>query len=974
MVQQVVPESNLTDMDTSTEDFRKILRHYTTPGRDVYSEVDWVYRSTTITNPDGTVVFEKKDILVPSTWSQLATDIIVSKYFKKNENSVKQVVKRLSSALRRSGVRQGYFASDEDAQAFEDEIAYMLLHQIGAFNSPVWFNLGVHEMWGTAGSTGMFGWLEEAGQVHAVPDSMVRPQCSACFIQSVDDDLMGIYELLKNEAKLFKYGSGTGSNFSSLRAKHEALSSGGTSSGLLLFLEVFDRAAGSTKSGGTTRRAAKMVTLDVDHPEIVEFIEWKAKEEKKARALIAQGYDRDFNGEAYHTISGQNSNNSVRVTDEFMQAVVDKGVWSTKKRTTGEVVTVMRARDLWDKIIDSAWQCADPGIQFDTTVNQWHTCPNSDRINASNPCSEYMFIDDSACNLASLNLVKFLNEDNTFDVESFQHAVRTFFLAQEILVDHSSYPTEKIAVNSHRFRPLGIGYANLGSMLTLMGMSYDSVDGRETAAAITAIMTGEAYAQSARMAQFKGSFDEYRNNKQGVQSVIEKHRNYAYQLHTSRADMRLVLAARNAWDLAQALGNTYGYRNAQVSLLAPTGTIGLLMDCDTTGIEPDFALVKFKKLAGGGYFKIVNQSVAESLRRTGEYEEDQLQAIVDYVQGSLTLDDEAPANAGCPITDATLLPFLGKAEIKKVQEALPAAFDLPSAFAPWVIGRDIYELRGLDPDKASGVDLLHDMLFNDDQIALAGNILVGRMTIEGAPFLKEKHLPIFDCANRCGCGTRYLKPKAHLDMMSAVQPFLSGAISKTVNMPQESTREDISEIYMQAWKAGLKAVAIYRDGSKAAQPLSTGKDKETKEESIESVPPQNKPAPKQTPSERVRLPARRGGFTQEAKVGGHKIYMRTGEYSDGKLGEIFLDIHKEGAAFRSLISVFSMAVSIGLQHGVPLSTYVEQFTFTRFEPQGLVEGHPNIKFATSIIDYIFRVLGVEYLKRYDLAQVKPEDK
>lgn len=969
-----------------------LSRLWTQPGRNPLDDVTWERRASSISNPDGSVVFKLDGVQVPAGWSQLATDIVVSKYFRKSglhgnrdecETSVAQVVERIAVTIREAGEAMGgYFATADDAEAFEAELKYLLVHQYGAFNSPVWFNCGLWHRYGVRGSGGNFACDPDTGEVTEIANAYERPQCSACFIQKVDDDLMSIYELLKTEARLFKYGSGTGTNFSSLRARQEKLSGGGTSSGLMSFLEVFDRAAGATKSGGTTRRAAKMVCLDCDHPEIEDFVEWKVREEAKVRALIAQGYSADFNGEAYRTVSGQNSNNSVRITDEFMRAVAAGGTWSTRARTNGEVVSTFQAADLWHKIAKAAWACADPGLQFDTTINRWHTCPNSDRINASNPCSEYMFVDDSACNLASLNLTKFLDDDGTFNVERFRHAVRVFLLAQEILVDFSSYPTAKIAQNSHKFRPLGLGYANLGTMLMLLGIAYDSDKARAIAAAITALMTGEAYATSAEMARERGPFEAFAINREPMLRVMSMHREAAYAIDREACPDQLWQAAASAWDRALKLGTEHGYRNAQTTVLAPTGTIGLLMDCDTTGIEPDFALVKFKKLAGGGYFKIVNQSVPAALRRLG-YTQAQVQDIVAYVSGTNTL------LATPHINRATLKERgLTDEDLAKVEQALPGVFELNQAFAPWVLGREVYDRLAVSQQAASkpGFSLLEHLGFTHDEVNEANDVIVGRMTIEGAPHLRDEHLPVFDCANRCGkTGKRFLPASAHLHMMAAVQPFLSGAISKTVNVPQETTVDEIKKLYEEGWRLGLKAVAIYRDGSKASQPLSTSsKDRKQESDEPKAAQPQTLPAvaPPPPPADlvgwrnhgtRVRLPKKRTGFTQEARVGGHKVFLRTGEYADGTLGEIFIDMHKEGAAFRSVMNCLSMAVSVGLQYGVPLETFVEQFTFTRFEPQGLVEGHPNVKFATSIVDYVFRVLGIEYLKRYDLAHVPPAE-
>jgi ribonucleoside-diphosphate reductase alpha chain len=962
---------------------------YSAAGPDPLQNVVWERRQSLITNPDGSVVFKMEGAEIPADWSQLATDIVISKYFRKagirgdkelGETSVRQVVHRIAHTIRVAGESfGGYFATPKDAEVFEAELSWMMTNQYGAFNSPVWFNCGLFHEYGITGSGGNWAWNEQAADVTETANAYERPQCSACFIQAVPDDLMGIYDLVKAEARLFKYGSGTGSNFSSIRGKQEKLSGGGTSSGLMSFLEVLDRAAGATKSGGTTRRAAKMVCLDMDHPEIVDFVTWKVREEKKAKALIAAGYESDFNGEAYHTVSGQNSNNSVRVTDDFMRAAAANGKWQTIARTTGKVVDTLDAAELWNTVAESAWACADPGVQYDSTINHWHTCPNTGRINASNPCSEYMFLDDTACNLSSLNLTKFLDEEGRFDVEGYRHAVDVFFTAQEILVDLSSYPTKGIAKNSHDYRPLGLGYANLGTLLMLQGIPYDSDKGRAIAGALTAILCGRAYAVSAEMAASKGTFPGFDKNREPMLRVMRQHREAAYAINRDQCPEYLWKAATEDWNQAVTLGESHGYRNAQATVLAPTGTIGLLMDCDTTGIEPDFALVKFKKLAGGGYFKIVNQSVPEALKRL-RYSDAQISEIVAYVSGTNTL-------LGAPHVNRASLKQKGlnDADLSKIESALPGVFDLSLAFAPWVVGRDTYERLGVSADKLAqpGFSLLKHFGFNAAEVEQANDVIIGRMTIEGAPHLRAEHYPVFDCANRCGrSGERYLAPMSHVKMMAAAQPFLSGAISKTVNLPNDASVEDVRQIYEQGWKLGLKAVALYRDGCKASQPLSTT----SKERSEDGDQTKAEPAAAQplavTPTatvagrpdgHRVRLPQKRRGFTQEAHVGGHKVFLRTGEYEDGTLGEIFIDMHKEGAAFRSLMNCFAMAVSVGLQYGVPLSTFVEQFTFTRFEPHGVVSGHQNIKFSTSIVDYIFRVLGVEYLRRYDFAQVKPAE-
>jgi len=963
-----------------------IERRYTEEDSEAFADMVWESRESVITNPDGSVVFKMEGAEVPAGWSQLATDIVVSKYFRKaglhgdkakGETSVREVVYRIAHTIRTAGEEfGGYFASKKDADTFEAELAWMLANQYGAFNSPVWFNCGLFHEYGIEGSGGNWAWNEEATEVSETANAYERPQCSACFIQSVDDDLMAIYDLVKSEARLFKYGSGTGSNFSRIRGKQEKLSGGGTSSGLMSFLEVLDRAAGATKSGGTTRRAAKMVCLDMDHPEIRDFINWKVREEKKAKALIAAGYDSDFNGDAYRTVSGQNSNNSVRVTDDFMRAALGGGKWQTRARTTGAVVDTLDASELWNELAQAAWTCADPGVQYDSVINRWHTCPNSGKINASNPCSEYMFLDDTACNLSSLNLTKFLSVDGEFDIDGYRHAIEIFFLAQEILVDLSSYPTQRIAKNSHDYRPLGLGYANLGTLLMLLGIPYDSDRGRAIASALTAVLCGHAFVTSANIAANKGAFDGYAKNREPMLRVMRMHQEAAYAINRDACPETLWRAACEDWDDAVRSGEEFGYRNSQSTVLAPTGTIGLLMDCDTTGIEPDFALVKFKKLAGGGYFKIVNQSVPEALRRL-RYSEAQIQEIVAYVSGTNTL-------LGAPHINRASLKARGLTddELSRIEDALPGVFDVTLAFAPWVLGKEAYDRLGVTAQTASqpGFNLLKYLGFSEKEIEQAGDVMVGRMTIEDAPHLREEHYPVFDCANRCGrTGQRYLAPMSHVKMMAAAQPFLSGAISKTVNLPNDATVEDVRQIYEEGWKLGLKAVALYRDGCKASQPLSTS-SKERSSEPAEAKSEAPAPAALVATSAairpeglRVRLPKKRHGFTQEAHVGGHKVFLRTGEYNDGTLGEIFIDMHKEGAAFRSLMNCFAMAVSVGLQYGVPLETFVEQFTFTRFEPHGVVSGHENIKFSTSIVDYIFRVLGVEYLKRYDFAQVKPAE-
>jgi ribonucleoside-diphosphate reductase alpha chain len=1023
----------------------RIPRVFTTADLDPYETIAWARRTSRITNPDGSVVFEMADAEVPAPWSQVAADIMVSKYFRKAgvpqldadgnpllqedgtpllgpERSAKQVLDRLAGCWRWWGEQYGYFASAEDAQAFEDELKYMLVHQMAAPNSPQWFNTGLNYAYGITGPSQGHTYVDPiSGQLMRSGDAYSRPTPHACFIQSVEDDLVGeggIFELALREARVFKYGSGTGSNFSRLRAEGEKLSGGGTSSGLMSFLKVFDRAAGAIKSGGTTRRAAKMVVLDMDHPDIEQFINWKAEEEKKVAALIAAGYSSDFNGEAYATVSGQNSNNSVRVTSDFMEAVRKDGDWDLTWRTTGKVARTVKARDLWRQVAEAAWACADPGVQFDTTINDWHTSPASGRINASNPCSEYMFLDDTACNLASLNLMTFYDaETNTLRIAEYLHAIRLWTFVLEISVLMAQFPSEEIARRSYIFRTLGLGYANLGSLLMTMGLPYDSEEGRTIAAAITAILTGEAYAASAEMARELGPFPGYAPNREHMLRVIRNHRRAAWNAPASEYEglsvqpvainpefcpSDLLKAARHAWDRALALGENHGYRNAQATLLAPTGTIGLLMDCDTTGVEPDFALVKFKKLAGGGYFKIANQSIAPALRTLG-YDEAQIGDILRYVLGTLTLE-------GAPHINRASLAAKGlnDDDIAKIERALPGVFELPFAFNVWTLGEDALERLGLTAEQWSqpAFNLLRAIGFTQAQIEEANGVICGMQTIEGAPHLKEKHLPVFDCANKCGKhGQRFIHYMGHVRMMAATQPFLSGAISKTINMPHEATVADIEDAYMESWKLGLKAMALYRDGSKLSQPLSAKSDStaEAEEEREEVVRAETAVAEAQTEIERLKaelaamqkivaqveapanapvitrtnpfrptrrtLPAKRRGFTQEAKVAGHKVYLRTGEYDDGTLGEIFIDLHKEGATMRSLVNCFAIAVSKGLQYGVPLQEFVDTFTFTRFEPQGMVDGHPNIKMATSIIDYVFRVIGLEYLDRDDLVQI-----
>jgi ribonucleoside-diphosphate reductase alpha chain len=1027
----------------------EVERRFTAGTKDAYAGVEWTTRTSRITNPDGSVVFEMADAEVPVDWSQVASDIMVSKYFRKAgvpqydksgdpvldeaggpvlgpERSARQVIGRLAGCWRHWGESNSYFATSADAEAFEDELAYMLVHQMAAPNSPQWFNTGLAWAYGITGPAQGHYYVDPAdGQVKASDDAYTRPQPHACFIQSANDSLVepgGLMDLWVREARIFKYGSGTGTNFSAVRGEGEPLSGGGTSSGLMSFLRVGDRAAGAIKSGGTTRRAAKMVVVDVDHPDVEKFINWKVDEEKKVAALIAAGYPSDFNGEAYGTVSGQNSNNSVRVSEAFLEAVGRDEDWRLRWRTDpSHVSKTVKARDLWKQIAEAAWHCADPGLQFDTTINDWHTCPEAGRINASNPCSEYMFLDNTACNLASLNLLKFLDsETGQFDVASFRHAVRLWTIVLEISVLMAQFPSEEIARLSYDYRTLGLGYANLGTVLMLLGMPYDSDQARAYAGAITALMTGESYAASAELAGHLGPFPGFTANREHMLRVIRNHRRAVYDAAPSEYEHLSVLpmpvsadhvpgpllaAARDSWDRALAEGEKHGYRNAQTTLLAPTGTIGLLMDCDTTGVEPDFALVKFKKLAGGGYFKIANQSIEPALRNLG-YSDEEQRAILRYVLGTMTLDD-APHINRASLRDRGFL----DSDIDKIEASLPGVFELGFAFNVWALGEEALQRAGISAANANqpGFDLLRALGFRQQEIDEANTVICGSMTVEGAPFLRDEHLPVFDCANRCGkTGTRFIHHMGHIRMMSAAQSFLSGAISKTINMPNEASVDDVLDAYEQSWRHGIKAMALYRDGSKLSQPLSAKSDTKVsnevkagseseiqlrieqataeavtealararaeweQERAAAAASTSAAAAAAQSQPVRRRLPARRSGFTQEARVAGNKVFLRTGEYEDGSIGEIFIDMHKEGAAFRSMINCFAIAISKGLQYGVPLEEFVETFTFTRFEPQGMVSGHPNIKMATSIIDYVFRVLGLEYLGRTDLTQVPPE--
>ena len=1005
----------------------KVTRKYTSKG-DPYKGIVWEKRSSKIANPDGSVVFEMDDVEIPSTWSQVATDIMVSKYFRKagvpqvdaegnvlkddngevvlgSETSSRQVFDRLAETWRHWGETTGYFATKDDAQAFEDELKYMLATQMAAPNSPQWFNTGLNHKYDLTGPAQGFWYVDpKTSKLVEADDSYSRPQPHACFIQSIDDDLVnegGIMDLWVKEARLFKFGSGTGTNFSHLRGEGEQLSGGGVSSGVMSFLKIGDRAAGAIKSGGTTRRAAKMVILDLDHPDIETFIEWKAIEEDKARALIAAGYPADFNGEAYATVSGQNSNNSVRVPTEFLKAIEEDGDWDLTARTDGSVMKTVKARDLWNKVADAAWKCADPGVQYDTTINEWHTSPMGGKIRASNPCSEYLFLDNTACNLASLNLVKFYDDEKQeFDIASYKHALRIWTIVLEISVEMAQFPSKEIAQGSYDYRTLGLGYANLGSLLMRKGIAYDSNLGRAIAGALTAMLTGEAYKASAEMAGIVGTFPRYKENADNMLRVMNNHRKAAYDsndyeglshdliaIDQDLCPEDLLVAAQLSWDEAVELGTKNGYRNAQATVLAPTGTIGLLMDCDTTGVEPDFALMKFKKLAGGGYMKIANQSIGPALNALG-YASNEVNEIINYVIGSMSLEDSPYVNKKSLIEKG-----LSEEDVAKIEAALPGAFEIQHAFNVFVLGEETLKGLGIPEEEYTSFDfnLLETLGYSRNEIAQANLDICGTQKIEGAPYLKEEHLDVFDCANKCGKdGERFIHYMGHVRMMAAAQPFISGAISKTVNMPNEATIEDIEDCYFEAAKIGVKAIAIYRDGSKASQPLSSSSDDGDSEESDPEVTKileeeamliQGNFAPGTSPSRayagvnrpRFLLPERREGWTQEARIAGHKVYLRTGEYPDGTLGEVFIDIAKEGATLKGVLGCFAIAVSKGLQYGVPLEEFVDTFTFQTFEPRGMVEGHENIKMSNSIIDYVFRALGLEYLDRTDIVQVPPKN-
>jgi len=982
----------------------KISRYFTKDGSKPLEEVEYKLRSSVIKEPDGTIIFEMKDCKIPTNWSEVASNIMISKYFRKagvpqyddkgeqifekdgspklgTEKGADQVVKRLTNCWKVWGESYGYFNSKKDAEVFEEELQFMLINQYAAPNSPQWFNTGLYQSYNINGpAQGHFYCDPNTGEVKESEDAYSHPQPHACFIQAVKDDLVnegGIMDLWRREARLFKYGSGTGSNFSNIRGNGEPLSGGGYSSGLMSFLKIGDAAAGAIKSGGTTRRAAKMVSLDLDHPDIEAFVGWKAKEEKKAYALIQAGYDAAFDGEAYATVAGQNSNNSVRIPNNFIKAVKENGEWNLTWRKDGSVCKTLQAQDLWHQIADAAWQCADPGVQFDSTINEWHTCPVSGRINGSNPCSEYMFLDNTACNLASLNLKKFFDQKTqTLDIEGMLHAIRIWTIVLEISVLMAQFPSKEIAELSYQFRTLGLGYANLGTILMLSGIPYDSDKGRAICGAVSAILTGQSYATSAELASHLGTFDKYEENKEDMLRVIRNHKRAAYNAPNNEYEKLSVtpnginehcpeylkLASQKVWNTALEQGEKHGYRNAQTTVIAPTGTIGLLMDCDTTGVEPDFALVKFKKLAGGGYFKIINQSVEPALKALG-YNKDQVQDIMEYILGSLNFEKSPHINSISLVEKG-----LSLEEIENFTQKLPSIFHLTEAFKSYNLSQEIinkFEISKADLDNPE-FNFLEKIGFTSSQIEEASIFICGTMTIEGCPHLKDSDLQVFDCANKCGSGDRFIHHKGHIYMMAAAQPFISGAISKTINMPNEVTIEDIQEAYMLSWELGLKANAIYRDGSKHAQALyssgQTSKDNSSEELAIPAGLARG---------QKINLPVRREGITVESQIGGQKIHLRTGEYEDGTLGEIFIDMFKEGASYRSLLNSLAVSVSIGLQYGVPLDKFVEKFTFTRFEPSGMTN-HPNIRTCTSIIDYIFRVLGMEYSGRTDFVHVKPE--
>jgi ribonucleoside-diphosphate reductase alpha chain len=1106
----------------------KFSRFYTQEKWDSpFGDMNFESRKSEIKNPDGSIVFSMEELIVPETWSQVSTDVIAQKYFRKagvpqitkkikekgvpqwlqrseadekamkkegideedyygGEYDSRQVFHRLAGCWTYWGWKHDYFDSEKEAKVFYEELSYMLAHQMAAPNSPQWFNTGLHWAYGINGpSQGHYYVDGKTGELTESDDAYSHPQPHACFIQSIDDNLVnegGIMDLWVREARLFKYGSGTGSNFSKIRGEGEPLSGGGKSSGLMSFLKIGDKAAGAIKSGGTTRRAAKMVTLDLDHPDIEEYVNWKVREEQKVASMVAgskilekhlkniiklcnkpievdgrtfngavsrdpsknkelgkaikkakqdqvplnyiervvqlaaQGYtdlefetyDTDWDSEAYRTVSGQNSNNSVRIPNKFMRAVKNDDEWDLYWRTEKRKATeegrepephkTMPARELWDQISNAAWACADPGAQYHDTINEWHTCPNDGPINGSNPCSEYMFLDNTACNLASLNLMKYFKTDKCeeFDVESLRNASRLWTVVLEISVLMAQFPSKEIADLSYKYRTLGLGFANLGAALMVQGVPYDSDEGCAIAGGLMSIIHMNAYKTSAEMAKELGPFERFEANKEPMLKVVRNHKRAAYNvdpdeyedltvkpmgIDANECPENLLKAARQDSDEAVKMGEKHGYRNAQVTVIAPTGTIGLVMDCDTTGIEPDFALVKFKKLAGGGHFKIINQCVPKALQNLG-YSPKEREEIINYAKGHGSLD-------GCPhINEESLREKgFGDKQLEAIEEALPSSFEIKFAFNQWTLGEDFCKDElGLSDEQLANpqFDILKHLGYSKEEIQEANNYVCGTMTVEGAPHLKDKHLPVFDCANRCGrIGTRYIKPGGHIRMMAAAQPFVSGAISKTINLPNEATVEDFKDAYMQSWELMLKANALYRDGSKLSQPLNSLSDvfedfdeeeldDETRAEQDKVVETAERIVHKYV-AERKRLPSRRNGYTQKVKIGGQSVYLRTGEYENGQLGEIFLDMHREGAAFRSLTNCFAIAISLGLQHGVPLEEFVDAFTFTKFEPSGTVSGSPHVKMTTSVIDYIFRELAVTYLGRDDLAHVPAEE-
>src|SRR5215204_2223032 len=1022
--------------NSATKKGLQFRRKYTRDDVNVFEQFEYDYRTSVIRNPSGEVVFEMTNVEVPKQWSQIATDILAQKYFRKagvpqadgssgRETSVKQVAHRMANCWRIWGERYGYFASFDDAQIFYEELVYSILNQMCVPNSPQWFNTGLHESYGITGKPQGHYFVDQAdGQLKKSTSAYERPQPHACFILSVNDDLVndgGIMDLWVREARIFKYGSGVGTNFSNLRGEGEKLSGGGTSSGLMSFLKIGDRAAGAIKSGGTTRRAAKMVCLDLDHPEIVSFINWKVEEEKKVGALIDAGYASDYEGDAYKTVSGQNSNNSVRIPNSFFEKLAAGEDWELKARTDGRVMKKVPAKELWNQIAYAAWRCADPGTQYNTTINEWHTCPEGGEIRASNPCSEYMFLDNTACNLASANLMKFYDfQTGTLDVEGFEYTCRLWTTVLEISVLMAQFPSKEVAQLSYEYRTLGLGYANLGTLLMVSGIPYDSEEARAIAGALTAIMTGISYKTSAEMAEVLGTFPRYEENRDDMLRVMRNHRLAAYDadnyeglslkpqgIKAQYCPGYLLTAACKAWDDAVELGEKYGYRNAQATVIAPTGTIGLVMDCDTTGVEPDFALVKFKKLSGGGYFKIINQSVPAALKNLG-YNEKEVTTIIKHAVGSGTF-------AGAPYINHQTLSEKGfiAEEIKKLDGSVTSAFEIGFVFNVYNLGEECLQRLGFKPEQYFNFEwsLLEALGFTDEEIEAANDYVCGTMTVEGAPFLKDEHLSVFDCANKCGRkGERFIHAHGHIRMMAAAQPFISGAISKTINLPHEAVIEEIADSYLLSWQLGLKACALYRDGSKLSQPLSNKSDKKRKKEDtttaasaleltgetaesnivdlgkltvqelleevqkrVQSSPDTKLKRQLATIVERRTLPAKRRGFTQKAKINGQALFLRTGEYADQTVGEIFVDMAKEGATMRSMLNCFAISISIGLQYGVPLEEFVEKFVFTRFEPAGMVD-HPNIKSTTSIVDFIFRALAYEYLGRTDLVHVldKPE--